>query len=648
MVRICAAKNCSNTSNSTKKHTFFKFPTDLERAKQWLEICKNEVQQTKLNQICSNYNHFAICDVHFELCMFNNLMKNRLVSGAVPTILPKTDSIMEDEVVSRALPTILPETDTPIFHSSENVHILEESITIKEEPISISCSSIKTEIKKECPVEDFEDHEVKSCPKQSNCQENISNPYETDPQFHEKQESDLPSQIQHRKLETVSCRICLVALDRKKSAPLSDKCHPKKTIKQMIRFCIPHINFRLSDKHFICRKCLKNLRLFVKFIEDFLIVEEILKERKQIKEIEFIEVPTVTVTNDETSAEVQSKPAVTLEHDFSKLETRSAPITVESSPMTIKREISDDDILGETPTIIENITATQYIPHKIENTSLEYSCDMCNKVYLESNKLYDHQKKIHGVECSAGYDCHSGSLHFANKDMESHWYMHIGYCQHCQKSLPAAYSESCKCKGLYEKSDSQDEEIIRDVDGREIDQNEPKHVCEICGRCFSLISDLESHLRLHVESKSFTCDKCSRSFRTTKILNFHKLYTHDKIKSKCKFCGRRMWNSMLMKHYKSHHSKELTLFCKICQQDFIGRDLYKSHLRSHFLRGQKKYTNRSNGDTVSRNELNTNGKRLGRAECEICSLTFSSDMNRDEHKKIHEDSSYSNRYFKKL
>ena len=39
-----------------------------------------------------------------------------------------------------------------------------------------------------------------------------------------------------------------------------------------------------------------------------------------------------------------------------------------------------------------------------------------------------------------------------------------------------------------------------------------KHVCEKCGRCFSKLCNLKSHLRVHNGERPFSCDLCSKAF----------------------------------------------------------------------------------------------------------------------------------------
>ncbi|KAG5896656.1 hypothetical protein JTB14_021301 [Gonioctena quinquepunctata] len=620
MVRVCVAKNCKNTSNSTPKRSFFKFPKDPECAKKWIAVSIDVVSQTNVEHIGSPYSKFAICDVHFEKCMYNTRAKNRLVSKAVPTIFPECDGYNSETI-----------------DDAEDVsHITEQEITIKEEPIDDE--SYLPVIKVECTldqdplVQQMKCSSLEIVPEQgdtfgsntsSSVQVKCDGNFLSNEAVESKLSSNLKTWNKNEFNKIVQCRTCLLPIDPVKSAPLYDKCHPKKTIKEMIQFCVPHKMLTLTDEDFICSKCLKSVRLSVKFIEDFLKVEKMLNESRTVREIEFVEVPTIPFKIDED-------------------------INIEQTELMIIS--SDDESITTLPEIGDHLIKREKSP--------------CDDSITSSN---ENERKVHGIERAGGYDCHICDLHFTElKEMESHWLQHTSHCSRCQKRFPeekiGKHFEHCKGVQGYEKSSVEKSPVkyVEDVnssmsdyvDRHKLASKGTAFLCHLCGCSLPLASDLEVHLRLHADSNIFLCDMCPKAFKKFRLLKYHKMYTHRRFKSECKYCGRMMWNYTMSHHYKSFHSKEIKYFCKICGEDFMKIDLYKSHLRSHLLMGHVKHPNKKKSDPFNKAEKKEIAKKLkqfdtnchlSRVKCKVCFVTFSSSRARDEHQKIHEDPSHSNR-----
>ncbi|CAB3997363.1 transposable element P transposase isoform X1 [Paramuricea clavata] len=81
----CSACNCSNSKGSHPNLSFFRFPSDTKRSKEWVVACRREDLLNKTPKYL--YANCKLCSEHFEDCMFvNPTIKNRLNDKAKPSI----------------------------------------------------------------------------------------------------------------------------------------------------------------------------------------------------------------------------------------------------------------------------------------------------------------------------------------------------------------------------------------------------------------------------------------------------------------------------------------------------------------------------------------------------------------------------------
>ncbi|KAL6255033.1 hypothetical protein P5V15_013366 [Pogonomyrmex californicus] len=78
----CSVKGCKNNTKNSQC-SFFYYPKDIERAKQWAIACLREDLASKAHLL---YNSYRVCGDHFEKIMFKNDLKNRLHPHAFPTL----------------------------------------------------------------------------------------------------------------------------------------------------------------------------------------------------------------------------------------------------------------------------------------------------------------------------------------------------------------------------------------------------------------------------------------------------------------------------------------------------------------------------------------------------------------------------------
>ncbi|KAM7374815.1 hypothetical protein PAMP_007452 [Pampus punctatissimus] len=91
------------------------------------------------------------------------------------------------------------------------------------------------------------------------------------------------------------------------------------------------------------------------------------------------------------------------------------------------------------------------------------------------------------------------------------------------------------------------------------------HPCEICGRIFNSIGNLERHKIIHTGVKSHSCDKCNKSFARKDMLKEH-LRVHDDIRDfLCAECGKGIKDFM----------------CELCGKTFSERTTLETHKLIH-------------------------------------------------------------------
>ena len=180
--------------------------------------------------------------------------------------------------------------------------------------------------------------------------------------------------------------------------------------------------------------------------------------------------------------------------------------------------------------------------HKKVHAPLEFRCNTCGKVFPKRYYLVTHERK------------HSNERPFA--------------CEHC---------------GLCFKQPGQ---VQRHMLRRHSGGARP-HMCDTCGRTFTVKSDLKDHERIHSGERAHMCDQCGRRFRTRGILRVHERQHTGVMPFSCAYCGRRfMQLSNKLKH-EIIHTGAFPLHCEQCGRGFADtsalrrHELYHSGLRPH-------------------------------------------------------------------
>ncbi|KAM5281000.1 PR domain zinc finger protein 15 isoform 2-T2 [Ctenodactylus gundi] len=135
------------------------------------------------------------------------------------------------------------------------------------------------------------------------------------------------------------------------------------------------------------------------------------------------------------------------------------------------------------------------------------------------------------------------------------------------------------------------------------------HPCEICGRIFNSIGNLERHKLIHTGVKSHACEQCGKSFARKDMLKEH-MRVHDNIREYlCAECGKGMKTKHALRHHMKLHKGIKEYECKECHRKFAQKVNMLKHCKRHS--GIKDFM------------------------CELCGKTFSERNTMETHKLIH-------------
>jgi len=137
-----------------------------------------------------------------------------------------------------------------------------------------------------------------------------------------------------------------------------------------------------------------------------------------------------------------------------------------------------------------------------------------------------------------------------------------------------------------------------------------KFTCGKCNKIFSVISNLDNHMDLHVKENFIYCEICGAYFTNENELIIHK-EIHS-VPTSCKVCGKifsTLWD--VRKHRKTHNSsgKPFKCYAYKCNKSFDSSSNRIEHVRIHT--GAKPY------------------------ECEYCGKAFKCRSNLARHARLH-------------
>nr|DBA34537.1 TPA: hypothetical protein GDO54_002088 [Pyxicephalus adspersus] len=202
-------------------------------------------------------------------------------------------------------------------------------------------------------------------------------------------------------------------------------------------------------------------------------------------------------------------------------------------------------------------------PHK-------YACKRCQISFARGKEYLKHIMDVHAEN---GYNCSICHRRFALKaTYHAHMVIH-------RENLP-------------------DPEVQKYI-----------HPCEVCGRIFNSIGNLERHKLIHSGVKSHGCEQCGKSFARKDMLKEH-MRVHDNIREYlCAECGKGMKTKHALRHHMKLHKGIKEYECVECHRKFAQKVNMLKHYKRHT--GIKDFM------------------------CELCGKTFSEKNTMETHKLVH-------------
>ncbi|XP_053311705.1 PR domain zinc finger protein 15 isoform X2 [Spea bombifrons] len=200
----------------------------------------------------------------------------------------------------------------------------------------------------------------------------------------------------------------------------------------------------------------------------------------------------------------------------------------------------------------------------------KYSCKRCQISFARGKEYLKHIMDVHAEN---GYDCSICHRRFALKaTYHAHMVIH-------RENLP-------------------DPEVQKYI-----------HPCDVCGRIFNSIGNLERHKLIHSGVKSHGCEQCGKSFARKDMLKEH-MRVHDNIREYlCAECGKGMKTKHALRHHMKLHKGIKEYECLECHRKFAQKVNMLKHYKRHT--GIKDFM------------------------CELCGKTFSEKNTMETHKLIH-------------
>ncbi|XP_039225104.1 PR domain zinc finger protein 15 isoform X1 [Crotalus tigris] len=256
-------------------------------------------------------------------------------------------------------------------------------------------------------------------------------------------------------------------------------------------------------------------------------------------------------------------------------------------------------------------------PHK-------YSCKRCQLTFGRGKEYLKHIMEVHKEK---GYGCSICNRRFALKaTYHAHMVIH-------RENLPdpnvQKYIHPCEICGRIFNS-------IGNLERHKLIHTGVKsHACEQCGKSFARKDMLKEHMRVHDNIREYLCAECGKGMKTKHALRHH-MKLHKGIKEyECMECHRKFAQKVnMLKHYKRHTAGIKDFMCELCGKTFSERNTMETHKLIHTVGKQwtcsvcdKKYVT----DYMLQKHIQLTHDKVEAQNCQLCGTKVSTRASMSRH-----------------
>ncbi|XP_075989125.1 uncharacterized protein LOC142985076 isoform X10 [Anticarsia gemmatalis] len=175
-----------------------------------------------------------------------------------------------------------------------------------------------------------------------------------------------------------------------------------------------------------------------------------------------------------------------------------------------------------------------------------------------------------------------------------------------------------------------------------LNKHYPNCICFLCGKAFSSVHRLKSHLVIHEVGVpvQFKCSRCTEVFSTRSLRNNHMTTVHGaETRYRCPYCSESFKSyGARGKHLKATHGKKIEYPCSLCPAVFAMCNQRTKHVQQVHIRHKTFSCDFCPYKFVTAAQLRNHMVKHGgerKFQCQVCKKSYARSKTLREHMRIH-------------